>query len=112
MVFSFLTNLACKNSFCKVCCDHLPFMFQMTGEKEIMGSLLGLNNEQGLKAIKNILESSTIKRCKRQCNNSYEVELPSTLPRPNRDPDLGKEKKPALSCADIKEWGPYVFIFI
>jgi hypothetical protein len=31
--------------------------------------------------------------------------MPSPMPEPPRDPELGSEKKPAKHCMDIKKWG-------
>lgn len=32
--------------------------------------------------------------------------MPTPTPKTPRDPILGTEKRPAMSCADIKKWGP------
>jgi len=86
----------------------MQYSNENTAKTEIMGTLLELNTGIGLKAIGNAIESSTINRCKNECNANYEMQLPSSVPRPSREPRLGKENLPAQTCADIKEWGAYL----
>jgi hypothetical protein len=64
-----------------------------------------LNQEQGIKAMKDTVDKSQIKQCKTSCKKTYPVDMPAPLPKPPRDPLLGTEKRPAQSCADIKKWG-------
>lgn len=93
-------------NFCQVCCDHLVFVYQNAIDKNVIGDLLGLKNDQGSKAIKDVIDKSQIIQCKKQCSKENPVEMPdSSMKEPPRDPELGTEKKPALSCADIKKWG-------
>jgi hypothetical protein len=40
------------------------------------------------------------------CSKENPVEMPdASMREPPRDPELGNEKKPGLSCSDIKKWG-------
>lgn len=95
----------CRYSFCEVCCDHLAFVYQNAAEKNLIGELLQLNQEQGIKSIKDVVNRSVIHSCKIECKVRYPVDMPTPLPLPPRDPSLGQEKNPGLSCADIKKWG-------
>lgn len=99
---------ACKNSFCKVCCDHLQLQLIGLSKSETLGEKLQLNNDQGTLAIKNVVNSPTIERCKSRCSETYPLKLPDARPSPERDPTLGKEQNPAQSCADIKQWGRHL----
>lgn len=80
---------------------------QLTGiaNQEILGEKLKLNQDTGEIAIKSVVDSPTIDRCKARCSEVYQLKLPYSRPEPVRDSDLGKENNPAFSCADIKEWG-------
>ncbi len=99
-------DLACLYNFCQVCCDHLVFIYQNAAQKNVIGDLLELNREQGLKTIKDILNINEISSCKKRCTTEYPVEMPSTnMGPPPRMSDLGTEQKPAFSCNDIKKWG-------
>lgn len=88
-----------------MCCDHLPFIYQNASEKNILGELLQLKQEQGIKSIKDIIDVNQIKKCKSECKKNYPVEMPEAKKKPPRDPELGTEKKPAFTCMDIKTWG-------
>ncbi len=92
-------------NFCEVCCDHLVFVYQNAAEKNIIGELLQLKQEQGIKAIKDIVNKNIIKKCKVECKKEYPVDMPQAKQKPPRDPELGTEKKPAMTCMDIKKWG-------
>jgi hypothetical protein len=69
--------------------------------------LLELNQEQGIKSIQNVIDISTIQSCKMECRKNYPVDMPTPQPPVPRDPLLGTEKRPAISCIDIKTFGPY-----
>jgi hypothetical protein len=101
-----MLTIACLYNFCEVCCDHLVFVYQNAAEKNLIGELLQLNQEQGIKSIKTIIDNTTIHNCKVECKRQYPVDMPKAQEKPPRDPELGTEKKPALTCADIKKWGP------
>jgi hypothetical protein len=102
-------NIACNYHFCLVCCDHLLFMLQSSAEKNVVGGLLELNQEQGKKAIADSIDKNVQNNCKDSCKKEY-PNASTNMPTPKqpvpRDPDLGNQNKPAMSCMDIKEWGP------
>jgi len=100
-----MKNDACKNSFCKVCCDQLPLMLSNLSRTRIIGEKLELSADSGERAIKTIVDTPTIDRCKSRCSEAYPISLPLARPAPERDPDLGKEFNPGKDCSDIKEWG-------
>lgn len=105
MKYLFYPLLACRYSFCQVCCDNLVFVYQNAAEKNLIGELLQLNQAQGIKAIRDVIDKTQIHNCKKDCRREYPVEMPEPLLNPPRDPQLGTEKRPALSCIDIKQWG-------
>jgi hypothetical protein len=96
---------SCLYNFCQVCCDNLPFVYQNAAEKNLIGELLQLNQEQGIKSMKELIDRNEIYNCKTECKKAYPVEMPTPTPKPPRDPTLGTEKRPGMSCADIKKWG-------
>jgi len=95
----------CLYNFCQVCCDHLKFIYQNAAEKNIIGDLLQLNQESGIKNIKALIDSTGVQKCKIQCKKNYPSDMPAPDTKPPRDPLLGTQKKPAFSCMDIKKWG-------
>lgn len=48
---------------------------------------------------------NTINSCKAECKKVYPVDMPKPPQKPPRDPTLGKQTNPAMSCMDIKKWG-------
>ncbi len=72
----------------------------------MLGNLFELNQEQGQKSIKDIVNHNLINQCKKGCRKEYPVEMPLPRPPVPKDPKLGTEKNPAASCMDIKQWGP------
>jgi hypothetical protein len=99
--------LDCKNSFCNVCCDHMPIILKDLAEnsKEI-GNKLMLNELSGYERILRITTESEINKCKKECKSVYPIQMPEIYPAPPRDPILGKSpENSAKSCADIKLWG-------
>lgn len=105
MTVLFFLNLACKNSFCKVCCDHLQLELTAIAKTDPIGEKLDLHTGDGEDVIKNLVDSDTIDKCKSRCTEVYPLKLPVAKPAPERDGDLGRDFNPAKSCADIKEWG-------
>jgi hypothetical protein len=82
------------------------FIYQNAINKNVIGDFLGLKNDQGLKAVKDVIDKSQIVQCKKLCSRENPVEMPdASMREPPRDPELGTEKRPGLSCADIKRWG-------
>ena len=93
-------------NFCQVCCDHLAFVYQNAINNNVIGEFLGLKNDQGLKAVRDVFDKSQVVHCKKLCSKENPVEMPdATMKEPPRDPELGSEKKPGFSCSDIKKWG-------
>lgn len=71
----------------------------------LLGESLQLVGETGKSSILSVINASTIAECHNACSTTFPFKLPSAKPNPERDPNLGDEKNPAYSCADIKEWG-------
>lgn len=60
-------STSCLHTFCQVCCDHISFIYQYAAEKNLIGELMQLNQEQGIKSINNIVDRSQIHSCKLEC---------------------------------------------
>ena len=57
-------------NFCQVCCDHLPLIYKNAAEKNVIGELLQLNQEQGKKIISQNIETTLTDECKAECKVS------------------------------------------
>jgi hypothetical protein len=90
---------------CQVCCDHLVFIYRNAGSSTF-GHGLKLDTQQGQEAIRDVIDKTTVEKCKRECQSTYPMSMPQPESAVPRDSNLGTEKCPAVSCADIKKWGP------
>lgn len=98
--------VACKNTFCTVCCDHLQFVLKNQADKQILGEMLWLKNNPGFTKIKSSIAQRDLNKCSLTCNKVYPVKFPVKLPPPPRDKNLGKTPdSPARNCKDIQIWG-------
>jgi hypothetical protein len=98
--------LACKNTFCTVCCDHLQIVMKNQADKQILGEMLWLKNNPGFAKIKTSIGQKELNKCSVTCNKIYPVKFPVKLPPPPRDKNLGKSAESAAkNCKDIQTWG-------